>query len=398
MAPYSMKTARAFLALTAATIPFSAFAQETVAVAAAPASNLPAIVVTKAETRPLIDRVVATGSIKAVEEIYVQPLVEGLSIQTLEADVGDKVEANSVLATLTNDSLLLQKSQQEANKARAEAALAQYKAQLVDARVTFEEAERQRQRAEQLGKNGTFSTSQVEQATTNALSARAKLTSTEQAISIAEADIKVVDTQIADIDLRLARTDVRTKVGGLVSARSAKIGAIASGSGTPLFTLIRDNAVELVADVSETDILKIKVGQEARISVAGGVEKLTGKVRLVSPTVDPQTRLGAVHIEVDDDDSARVGMYASAEVIIARVDGVALPLSAVTTEKTGSTARRVENDVVKQVKINIGIQDGAYIQVVDGLNAGDEVVAKAGAFVRDGDRINPVRQADSVSN
>ncbi len=264
--------------------------------------------------------------------------------------------------------------------------------------MTFEEAERQRQRAEQLGKNGTFSTSQVEQATTNALSARAKLTSTEQAISIAEADIKVVDTQIADIDLRLARTDVRTKVGGLVSARSAKIGAIASGSGTPLFTLIRDNAVELVADVSETDILKIKVGQEARISVAGGVEKLTGKVRLVSPTVDPQTRLGAVHIEVDDDDSARVGMYASAEVIIARVDGVALPLSAVTTEKTGSTARRVENDVVKQVKINIGIQDGAYIQVVDGLNAGDEVVAKAGAFVRDGDRINPVRQADSVSN
>ncbi len=398
MAPHSNLTTRALLVLTVALTPALAHAQDTVTSASAPTQTYPSIVVTKAELRPLLDQVVATGSIRAVEEIYVQPQVEGLSIQTLEADVGDKVEPDSVLARLSNDSLLLQKSQLEANRARAEAALAQFKAQVADAQVTFDEAERQRVRADQLGKNGTFSTSQVEQATTNATSARAKLTSTKQAIVIAEADIKVVDTQIADIDLKLDRTDVRTRVGGLVSARSAKVGAIASGAGTPLFTLIRDGALELVADVSETDILKIKAGQDAIITVAGGREKLSGKVRLVSPTVDAQTRLGAVHIEIDEDERARLGMYASASIIVEKVEGIALPLSAVTANKNGSTVRSVANDVVKQVEVTTGIQDGAFIQVTKGLQPGDEVVAKAGAFVRDGDRINPVRQPDSVSN
>lgn len=401
MAPHSINTARALLALSVAFAPFSAFtsayAQEAAPQAAATPA-LPSIVVTKAEQRPLVDRIVATGSIKPVEEIYVQPQVDGLSIKSLEADVGDTVEADSALARLSDDSLLLQKSQAEANRAKAEASVAQYKAQLDDAQVNLDEADRQRKRAEQLGKNGTFSTSQVEQAVTAANSARAKYNSTEQAIAIAEADIKVVDSQIADLDLKLARTEVRTTVGGVVSARTAKIGAIASGAGSPLFTLIRDGAIELVADVSESDILKIKAGQEAQISVAGGAPTLTGTVRLVAPTVDAQTRLGAVHIAINEKDRARVGMYASANIIIEKVDALALPLSAVTTTRDGSTARRVEDDVIKQVKVEIGIQDGSYIQIRDGLSAGDEVVAKAGAFVREGDRIKPVRDAETVSN
>ncbi len=118
--------------------------------------------------------------------------------------------------------------------------------------------------------------------------------------------------------------------------------------------------------------------------------KIEGKVRLVSPTVDPVTRLGAVHIVIDDENGARAGMYGSAEIVIREANALALPLSAVTTGRTGSTARKVEDNVVKQVKIETGIQDGGFVQVVSGLHAGDMVVAKAGAFVRDGDKIAPV--------
>ncbi len=360
--------------------------------------KIPSIVVTKAETRPLVDRVVATGSIKPVEEIYVQPLVDGLSIRTLEADVGDRVEADGVVARLNDDALRLQKSQLQASRAKAEAALAQYHAQLADAQANATEAERQFKRATALGKSGTFSTSSVEQAETAASSARAKVTSAEQAISIAEADIKVVDSQIADIDLNLARTDVKTPVAGVVSVRNAKTGAIASGSGQPMFTVIRDGQIELVADVSETDILKMRVGQKAKITVAGGAASLNGSIRLISPIVDPQTRLGAVHIAIDDDNGARAGMYGSAEIILAEATGIALPLSAITTSKNRTTTRLVKDGVVKQVDIATGIQDGAYIQVVSGLKEGDVVVAKAGAFVRDGDRINPISDETAASN
>jgi HlyD family secretion protein len=384
------------LVLSVAFFPFAAAAEE--APASQPKQSLPSIVVTEASTRALIDRIVATGTIKATEEIYVQPQVEGLSIRSLEADVGDRVAADAVVARLNDDSLLLQKSQLVATKAKAEASLAQYKVQLGDAKSGAAEAERQYKRAQTLGKSGTLSQSSIDQAETTATSAIAKVDSTVQAIAIAEADIKVVESQLADIDLKLARTDVKTPVAGVIADRNAKVGAIASGAGEPMFTVIRDGEIELVADISETDILKMRVGQKARIKVAGGAATLDGSVRLISPLVDPQTRLGAVHIAIDDDQGARSGMYASAEIIIAEADGVALPLSAITTDKHGTTTRLVTDNVVKQVKIETGIQDGAFIEIKDGLKQGDVVVAKAGAFVRDGDRINPVRDETSAES
>ncbi|MEZ2131068.1 MULTISPECIES: efflux RND transporter periplasmic adaptor subunit [unclassified Sinorhizobium] len=371
-------------------------AQETAV--GAPQQNLPAIVVTTAQTRNLVDRVVATGTIRPVEEIYIQPQVDGLSIRKLNADVGDRVTADSVLATLNDDALLLQKSQMEATKAKGEATLAQLRAQLIEAQANAEQAEQQRVRAVTMAQKGTTSTSQVETSTALAAATRARVKSAEQAIAVAEADLKVVDSQIADTDLRLARTDVKTPVDGTVSAKNAKVGAIANFTGDPLFTVIRDSAVELVAEVSESDITKMQAGQKAFIVLAGSPEKLSGSIRLVSPTVDPVSRLGLVHISIDDDSKARAGMYGSAEIIIRETKGVALPLTAVLTGSDGSSARKVENNVVQFVNVETGIQDGAYIEIRKGLAAGDEVVAKAGAYVRDGDRITPVRDAPAASN
>lgn len=371
--------------------PDPAFAQDPAAPAPAPTEiKLPSIVVTEAIEKPLVDRVIATGTIRPVEEVYVQPLVDALSIKTLNADVGDEVKADSVLATLNDDALLLQKSQLQANKAKAQAAVAQYQAQVIEAQANVADTTRQRDRLQKLSQSGTGTVSQLEQAAAAVEVAQARLNAAKQAVSVGESDVKVVEAQIEDIDLRLTRTGVKTPVAGVISARNAKVGAIASGTGNPLFTVIKDSAIELVADLSETDIQKIKTGQKAMVTVAGGKVKIEGKVRLVSPTVDPVTRLGAVHIVIDDESGARAGMYGSAEIVITEAKALALPLSAVTTGRTGSTARKVEDNVVKQVKIETGIQDGGFVQVVSGLTAGDLVVAKAGAFVRDGDKIAPV--------
>lgn len=368
----------------------AAYAEETKA--AAP-QNLPAIVVTEATQRTLTNRIVATGSIKPVEEIYIQPQVEGLQTRTLSVDVGDRVKEGDVLAVLNDDSLILQKSQLTATRAKAEASLAQLKAQLVDTQASADEAERQRARTATLGSKGTVSTAQVEQAETTATGAKARLKAAEQAIAVADAELEVIDAQISDIDLKLARTGIKAPASGLVAARNAKVGAIASASGQPLFTVIRDGQIELVADVTESDILKIRAGLKAEIRVAGTAEPLSGSVRLVSPTVDAVTRLGSVHIAIDEDDKARAGMYASAEIVLGQANGIAVPLSAITAAKDGVTVRLIKDGVVHQVKIETGIQDGAFIEVIKGLEPGSEVVAKAGAFVRDGDRVTPVKQA-----
>lgn len=364
-------------------------AQEAAAPATAEA-KLPAIVVTKVATRPLTDRVIATGTIRAIDEIYIQPLIEGLSVRAINVDVADEVKAGDVLATLNDDALVLQKSQYLANKAKAEASVAQYQAQVVEAEANLDDATKQRDRTQKLNQSGTSTVSQLEQANAQVDVARARLNAARQSVAVGQSDVHVIDAQIADIDLQLARTDVKAPAAGTVSAKNAKIGAIASGNGDPLFTLIKDGAIELFADISESDIQKAKIGQKALVTVAGSAKEIEGRVRLVSPTVDQTSRLGLVHIEIDADSGARAGMYGRAAIIVDQADALALPLSAVTTGRDGSSARKVEDGIVRQVKIDTGFQDGGFIQVLNGLKAGDTVVAKAGAFVRDGDHIAPV--------
>lgn len=360
--------------------------------------NLPSIVVTAAETRQIRDRVIASGTVQAVEEVYVAPLVEGLSIRTLEADVGDRVEAEGTLATLNDDTLVLQKSQLEAGLAKARAGLAQIKAQRTEAKATADEAVRARDRALRLSKAGTQSQAAADQAVAAAESALARVESAEQAIAVSEADIKLAEAQIADIDLKLARTAVKSPVAGVVSARSAKIGAIATGAATPLFTVIRDGEIELKADVAEDDILKLAPGQKATVTLAGGAAKLSGTIRLVEPTLDAQSRLGRVYIGFDQPERARAGMFASAEIVTEEKEGIVLPLSAVTTARGETVVRKVEDGVVRLVPVETGIQDGQVIEIVSGLAVGEEVVAKAGAYVRDGDRVNPVHAEQAAAD
>ncbi|MBW9062886.1 efflux RND transporter periplasmic adaptor subunit [Rhizobium herbae] len=375
----------------------AAFAQQ----AAAPKAeqNLPSIIVSEVESRAIVDRVVATGAVKAVEETYVSPLVDGLSIRALNADVGDRVEAESTLATLNPDMLLLQKSQYAASLAKANAALAQYEAQLAEAQANAEEAVRVSERSKKLAEAGSMSAAQRDQELAAATAALARVRSAEQLVSVAKAEIKVVEAQISDIDLRLVRTDVKTPVTGVVSARTAKVGAIANGSGEPLFTIIRDGAVEMKADIIETDLPKLAIGQRAKVMLADGKTEIEGKIRLISPVIDTQTRLGNVYISLLEPEKARVGMYARAQIIVTEKQALVLPLSAVTKTKDGMVARKVENDVARVTPIETGIEDDGFIEVRTGLKQGDRVITKAGAFVRDGDRIKPVLAATAaVSN
>lgn len=359
---------------------------------------LPSIIVTEAMERTISDRVLATGSIEPVEETYVSPLVDGLSIRSLHADVGDRVEEGSTLVVLNEDALLLQKSQLRANLAKAEAAVAQSQAQLAEAKANSEEATRVADRAAQLSTIGTVSTAEADRLKALAAAARARLHSAEQSVGVASADMKVIEVQIDDIDLRLARTAVKAPVTGVVSAKNAKVGAIANGSGQPLFAIIRDGAIEMKAEVTEADIIKLAVGQPATVKLAGSSTIVEGKIRLIAPTVDAQTRLGTVHITLADTAEARAGMYASATVTVEQKQTVVLPQTAVTAEDGKSIVRKVEDGIVHLTPVTTGIQDGQFVEILSGLEPGEQVVAKAGAYVRDGDRINPVKPAQPITN
>ena len=276
----------------------------------------PSIYVVTAKKQPITDTVLASGYIQPVEEVYVQPQVEGLAVDSTDIEIGDRVTKGQVMAVLADDSLKLQLSQLQATKAKAEAALAQGKAQLTEAQANADEAVRVRDRYRTLQSSGTMSTANLDQASASAEAALARVSSAKQAIAVARADVAVAEAQIGDVELRLSRTKVRAPVSGVVSAKNIKVGAIASASGSPLFTIIKNDQLELRGEVSEEDLLKVRPGQKVDVTLAGQRKPLAARVRLADPTVDLDSRLGTVRISFDDPDRIRAGMFANARIIV----------------------------------------------------------------------------------
>ena len=360
-----------------------------------PAANLPAVVwaeaatteaatevaaphitVSKVETRQMRDIIIASGLIGAVEQVQVAPLVEGQPIEALLADVGDLVTEGQVLARLSTSSLMLQKAQLTASLAAARATVTQAQAQA-------DEAGRVAERTQKLLDQGTYSQANADKATAGAISAA-------QTLESARANLALAEAQMANVELMLSRTEVKAPVGGEITARNAQIGAIASAAGQPMFTLIRDGAMELRADVAEGDILRLAPGQTVALHLQGDAAARKGTVRLVEPSIDLTTRMGRVRITLDEATGVRPGMYASAEVLVAERDALAVPITSLGISPDGPTVLQVTGDIAQMVQVQTGIRQAGWVEVVQGLEPGAQVVTKAGAFVRDGDRITAV--------
>ncbi len=361
-----------------------------------PATVLPAITVSTVATRLMQDHVLASGMIGPVEQVYVPPLIEGQPIETLLADVGDTVEAGQVLATLSTATLTLQQSQMLANAAAVKATIAQAEAQLADAAQSAAEAAKTATRSAALLKQGTVTTAANDQTQTAATSATARVTVAEAVLKSALAQQDLTAAQMANVDLQLARTKIVAPVSGIISARNAQLGAIASAAGQPLFVIIRNGALELKADVAEADLVKLVTGQPAILTLAATPDKIAGAIRLVEPTINTTSRLGAARIAVTDASLVRAGMFAEADIMVTSRDGLAVPVTAVSAAATGeTTVMLVADGMAKRQIIQTGIRDGGWIEVLSGLTAGQTVVTKAGSFVRDGERINPIAEAST---
>jgi RND family efflux transporter MFP subunit len=176
---------------------------------------------------------------------------------------------------------------------------------------------------------------------------------------------------------------------GIVSRRMARIGGYAAGAAEPMFRIVANGEVELDAEVVETRMGAIRVGQRARVDVAGAGE-ITGTVRLVSPEVDKSTRLGRVRIYLGDNPALRVGAFARGSIETASGNGLAVPASAVLYGPDGPSVQVVRGNRVETRRIKPGLASGALVEVREGLAEGDLVVARSGTFLRDGDAVRPV--------
>ena len=313
----------------------------------------------------------ANGNIVAWQEAVIGSESNGLRLTQVLVNVGDTVRAGQLLARFSGDSV--------------QADVAQARASLVEAQATALDAASNAARARTLQNSGALSTQQINQFTTAEQTAQARVVAAQAVLGAQQ--------------LRGNNTRVVAPDSGVISARSATVGAVV-GSGAELFRLIRGGRLEWRAEVTSSEVARIKPGAAALVTAASGA-KVQGTVRMVAPTVDPLTRNALVYVDLPRHASVKAGMYAQGEFALGSINALTLPQQALVLRDGFSYAMRIEpGNKVVQVKLQTGRRLGDAVEIIQGAQPGERFVAVGAAFLADGDTVQlaPAAAANTGSN
>ena len=303
----------------------------------------------------------ANGNIAAWQEAIIGTEANGLRIADVKVNVGDVVKRGQTLATFSADTL--------------QADLLQSRATVAEAEATLADAAANADRAKSLRATGALSEATINQYVTAERTAKARLDAQRAAAQSRQ--------------LKLGQTAVLAPDNGVISSRSATVGAVLP-AGQELFRMIRQGRLEWRGEVASTDMALIRPGVKVTVTPAGGAP-IAGVVRMVAPTVDPQTRNGIVYVDLPAPASARAGMFARGEFEIGSSSALTLPQSAVQMRDGFSYVFKVGSDSkVTQAKIGVGRRAGDRIEVTDGLEPTARVVVSGGGFLAEGDTVRVV--------
>ncbi len=330
-------------------------------------------------------RLEANGNVAAWQEAIVGAESNGLRLAEVRVNVGDVVKKGQVLAVFAPDTV------------RAE--VAQARASLMEARASAAEAAANAERAATLTASGALSRQQIQQYATAGETAQARVAAAQAALQAQE--------------VRLRHTQVLAPDAGVISSRTATVGAVVNG-GAELFRLVRRGRLEWRAEVTSADLPRIRPGQQAVVTAASGAQ-VQGTVRMVAPTVDPQTRNGLVYVDLPASKDViepppgrpkaakapsggsepraagsvgalSPGMFARGEFLLGARDALTVPQSAVVVRDGFSYVFELTpQGRVAMRRVQTGQRVGDRVEIASGLSAGATLVERGGAFLNDGD-------------
>ncbi len=313
-----------------------------------------AVSVVTIELRAMSNTLTASGLLVPREEAAVGVEQAGFRVLKVFVDEGAYVRAGQPMATL-DDAVLRER-------------LAQTQAQA-------ENAASEANRVEGLDGTGVLS---------------------DEEINNRRSQARIAQAQLRELQAQAARMTVRAPVAGIVLERTVRPGSI-SGS-EPMFRIARDRLIELDAEVPEIGILSIREGESVTVALADG-QTLQGSVRLVSPRIDAQTKLGRVRIALPKKDALRVGGFARASFAQTAPPVPAVPEKAVQFEATGPLVTVIDADNrAKRVLVRTGARTGGFVELLQGPPLGSRVTLGGGAFLLDGDLVDPVPAPAVLAN
>lgn len=326
-------------------------AGQTVSVVVASLQNLPRTIT-------------ASGTVSAWEEVPVGAETGGLTATGVFVDEGTYVRQGQPLVQMNDALLRAQLRQQQAAVQSAQANAARDQAALG--------------RAQELKERGFLSQASLDTALANKRAS--------------DANVAAAQASLSETRTRLSQATIKAPVAGLVISRSVTRGQIIS-PGTELFRIVRDGRLELDAQVPETDLALVRAGQSAVIS-SDQIGETTGRVRIVTPEVNAENRLGIARIALVGG-GFRPGMFARARIQVGDQAAVTVPTASVLYREnragvfvlgTDNHARFVQVTVLSRTTDSTA---------VSGLPAGSRVVVAGAGFLGDGDRVTvaPARPA-----
>ncbi len=330
------------------------------------AAGKPALTVTTARPQvgELAVKLAANGNVAAWQETIIGAEVNGLRLADVRVNVGDVVKRGQVLATFSPLSV--------------QADVAQMRASVAEAEAAFAEAQANADRAKTLEASGAMSAQQINQYATAAKTADARLAAARAMANSAQ--------------IRLGNTRVLAPDNGVISQRAATVGAVLQ-AGQELFRMIRNNRLEWRAEVTAAELDKVSAGQLVTLTTPAGA-KVNGKVRVIAPTIDMQSRSTIVYVDLPQGSAARAGMFAKGEFELGKSGALTVPQQAVVVRDGFSYVFTIRADDkaalqsrVIQTKIATGRRVGDRIEILDGVKAEQVIVAAGAGFLNDGDLV-----------
>lgn len=319
--------------------------------------------VTQPQQQDWPQQLAASGNVAAWQEAVISAEISNFRLTEVRVNVGDTVTKGQTLARISAVTV-------DAELAESRASVAEAEAMLTEARANGD-------RARQYQATGFISAQQINQYLTAEKTALARLNAARARLQANQ--------------LRLAQTVVRAPDNGVISARSATVGSLAQ-PGQELFRLIRGGRLEWRAEVGAADLARLKPGTAATLVAPNGVT-VTGRVRMVAPTVDPQTLNGLVYVDVlpAQGDPLRAGSFARGEFTLGSTQALSLPQSAVLQRDGFAYVFLVDaHNTLTQTKVTLGRRAGERVEITGGITPTARVVASGAGFLADGDSVRVV--------
>jgi HlyD family secretion protein len=310
----------------------------------------------------------AHGSIMPWQEAVIGAEANGLRVTEVLVNVGDWVKKGQVLVTMHKEGLTTE--------------VTATRAQWVEAVAVLAEARTNATRARKLKQEDAISDADAQRA----------FTAEQQA----QARVDALKAQMSGSEIRMAQSVVTAPDDGIISARMATVGSVLQPMpGQELFRLIRQGRLEWRGEVPSAELIQVKPGMLAKVSAAGGAE-VTGRVRMVGPTVDITTRNGLVYVDLATEAAQaagiKAGMFAKGVLSMGTTPSLSLPQSAVLLRDGYSYVMRVDGaGKVAEHKIKVGRRQGDRIEILEGLSPDEPVIASGLGFLTDGDTVSVVQ-------